>query len=424
MIRSHRKIALMPAIALLIAGLSPYTLESAETSGTTTGETVAGFNTQRLERLHDGLRRFVDSGEYAGTISLLMRGGQVADVYVYGMQDIENKFPMGRDTICRMYSQSKIITTVPALILVEEGKIDLGDPVEKYLPQLSNRQVVIGGTPDQPKLEAASHPFTVRELMTHTAGFIYGGGTDAVSELWKRANIWQAKSLNEFVDRLAPLPLAHDPGTKFEYSVSIDVLGALVEKVSGQPFEQFLRERILEPLGMKDTGFSVEPAKRNRLAKLYEHDASGKLVEATKHYNVEPDGSTFWPGNGLFSTVDDFARFAQMLCDNGTASGHRILSRKMVDLMMANNLYDLPLKYNTIRPNNHADGFGFGGEVRIEQGGDRLGSLGDFGWYGLATTFCKINRSEGVVALCLTQHLPIDWHFFRVFSNLYYQALE
>ncbi len=194
MIRSHRKIALMPAIALLIAGLSPYTLKSAETSGTTTGETVAGFNTQRLERLHDGLRRFVDSGEYAGTISLLMRGGQVADVYVYGMQDIENKIPMGRDTICRMYSQSKIITTVPALILVEEGKIDLGDPVEKYLPQLSNRQVVIGGTPDQPKLEAASHPFTVRELMTHTAGFIYGGGTDAVSELWKRANIWQAKS--------------------------------------------------------------------------------------------------------------------------------------------------------------------------------------------------------------------------------------
>ena len=175
---------------------------------------------------------------------------------------------------------------------------------------------------------------------------------------------------------------------------------------------------------MKDTGFSVEPAKRNRLAKLYEHDASGKLVEATKHYNVEPDGSTFWPGNGLFSTIDDFARFAQMLCDNGTANGHRVLSRKMVDLMMANNLYDLPLKYNTIRPNNHADGFGLGGEVRIEQGGDRLGSLGDFGWYGLATTFCKINRSEGVVALCLTQHLPIDWHFFRVFSNLYYQALE
>ena len=264
----------------------------------------------------------------------------------------------------------------------------------------------------------------LRELMTHTAGFIYGGGTDAVNELWKRANIWQVKSLNEFVDRLAPLPLAHDPGTKFEYSVSIDVLGALVEKVSGQPFEQFLRARILEPLGMKDTGFSVEPAKRNRLAKLYEHDASGKLVEATKHYNVEPDGTTFWPGNGLFSTVDDFARFAQMLCDNGTVNGHRILSRKMVDLMMANNLYDLPLKYNTIRPNNHADGFGFGGEVRIEQGGDHLGSLGDFGWYGLATTFCKINRSEGVVALCLTQHLPIDWHFFRVFSNLYYQALE
>ena len=152
MIRSHPKIALMPAIALLLASFSAYTLNSAETPVTTMGETVDGFNTQRLERLHDGLRRFVDSGEYAGTISLLMRNGQVADVYVYGMQDIENKIPMARDTICRMYSQSKIITTVPALILVEEGKLDLGDPVEKYLPQLSNRQVMSGGTADDPKL--------------------------------------------------------------------------------------------------------------------------------------------------------------------------------------------------------------------------------------------------------------------------------
>jgi CubicO group peptidase (beta-lactamase class C family) len=194
MIRSHRKIALLPAIAVLIASLSPYTLKSAETPVTTTGETVDGLNKSRLERLHDGLRRFVDSGEYAGTISLLMRGGQVADVYVYGMQDIENKIPMGTDTICRMYSQSKIITTVSALILVEEGKLDLGDPVEKYLPQLSNRQVMIGGTPDDPKLVAASHAFTVRELMTHTAGLCPNPDSpilqraDAVSELWKRAN--------------------------------------------------------------------------------------------------------------------------------------------------------------------------------------------------------------------------------------------
>jgi CubicO group peptidase (beta-lactamase class C family) len=158
MIRSRRKIALMPATAVLIASLSPYTLKSAETPVTTTGKTVDGFNKSRFERLLDGLRRFVDSGEYAGTISLLMRGGQVADVYVYGMQDIENKIPMARDTICRMYSQSKIITTVPALILVEEGNIDLGDPVEKYLPQLSNRQVMIGGTPDQPKLKPLRIP--------------------------------------------------------------------------------------------------------------------------------------------------------------------------------------------------------------------------------------------------------------------------
>jgi hypothetical protein len=163
-----------------------------------------------------------------------------ADAYAYGMGDVESKLPIGRDTICRIYSQSKIVSTVAALTLVEEGKIDLGDPVENYLPLLANRQVMIGGTPDKPKLETASHPFTVRELMTHTAGFIYGfAGTDAVHELWKRAHLGESKSLTEFVERLAPLPLARDPGTTFEYAVSIDALGAVVEKASGQPFERF-----------------------------------------------------------------------------------------------------------------------------------------------------------------------------------------
>ncbi len=170
------------------------------------------------------------------------------------------------------------------------------------------------------------------------------------------------------MDRVALLPLAHDPGTTFEYGASIDVLGAVVEKVSGKPFEQFLRERIFEPLGMKDTGFSVETEKRSRLAKTYEHDANGHLVEAAPIAGVTPEGTGPWPGAGLFSTVDDFARFAQMLCNSGTGDGHRILGRKTVDLMMANNLYDLPLRYNTIRPNNQADGFGYGGEVRIETG--------------------------------------------------------
>ena len=414
---------------LILAGL-PTASRAAEAPATASaGEMVPGFNHQGLERLHEGLRAFVDSGQYAGTVSLLLREGQVADAYAYGMRDLENKLPMGRDTICRLYSLSKIVSTVAALTLVEQGKLDLGDPVENYLPQLANRQVMVGGTADAPKLQPASHPFTLRELMTHMAGFIYGGGPAAISEVWERAHLWDSKSLSEFVDRLAPLPLVHDPGTTFEYSVSIDVLGAVVEKVSGQPFEQVLRERIFEPLGMKDTGFSVEPAKRDRLAKTYKPGADGRLVEAAPLIGVVPEGTGAWPGAGLFSTIDDFARFAQMLCDNGTANGHRILSRKTVDLMMANQLYELPLKYNTFRPNNQADGFGLGGEVRIEAGGDRLGSVGDYGWYSAATGFCKVNRKEKLVALCFTEHFtgkaqPLDWHFVRVFANLYNQALE
>ncbi len=182
MSRFPRQFVLISAVVLLSANLPQYVSISA----TSTDETVAGFNAQRLECLHDGLRGFVDSGEYAGIVSLLMREGQIADVYVYGMQDIENKIPMARDSICRIYSQSKIVSTAAAMMLVEDGKIDLGDPVEKYLPQLSNRQVMIGGTPEKPKLQTASHPFTIRELMTHTSGIVYGSSADAVHELWKR----------------------------------------------------------------------------------------------------------------------------------------------------------------------------------------------------------------------------------------------
>jgi CubicO group peptidase (beta-lactamase class C family) len=290
MSRYPRQGALVPAIALLIASLSQYTSIATETPATSAGETVNGFDTQRLERLHDRLRGFVDSGEYAGIVSLLVRGGQVADAYVYGMRDVENKIPMRRDTIFRIYSQSKIISTVAAMILVEEGKIDLVDPVEKYLPQLSNREVMIGGTPDKPKLETAAHPFTVRELMTHTSGIIYGSGADAVHELWKRSHMWESKSLNELIDRIAVLPLAHDPGTTFEYGASVDVLGAVVEKVSGKPFEEFLRERIFQPLEMKDTSFTVETAKRNRLAKTYEHDSKGQFGGGGSHLGRRTGG--------------------------------------------------------------------------------------------------------------------------------------
>jgi CubicO group peptidase (beta-lactamase class C family) len=298
---------------LILAGL-PTASRAAEAPATASaGKMVPGFNHQGLERLHEGLRAFVDSGQYAGTVSLLLREGQVADAYAYGMRDLENKLPMGRDTICRLYSLSKIVSTVAALTLVEQGKLDLGDPVENYLPQLANRQVMVGGTADAPKLQPASHPFTLRELMTHTAGFIYGGGPAAISEVWERAHLWDSKSLSEFVDRLAPLPLVHDPGTTFEYSVSIDVLGAVVEKVSGQPFEQVLRERIFEPLGMKDTGFSVEPAKRDRLAKTYKPGADGRLVEAAPLIGVVPEARGLGRGPA-FSPPSMTSRASRRCC--------------------------------------------------------------------------------------------------------------
>ena len=382
------------------------------------------MSTERLERLHAEIRRFVSEGKHAGAISLLARNGRIVDWQAFGKRDIEGGLPMEKDTIVRIYSMSKIVTSVAALILLEEARFKLDDPVGDYLPELAHMKVMTGGTAEKPLLADAKTPITLKHLFTHTSGLTYDFGDSPVEKLNHEAKLSEATSLADFVGRVSRLPLAQEPGERFTYSVSTDVLGALVEKVSGRPFGEFLEERLFRPLGMKDTGFSVPEAKRARLAKIYKKGEDGKLQPAEPSFGIEPGpGPKLESGGaGLFSTTADYARFMQMLLNGGQLDGFRILSRKTVQLMMANHLNHMA---RTTHQWSESDGFGLGGAVRIDLAkGNALGSVGQFGWSGAATTYANLDPQEKMVALLFVQHFPFDEHkIFWRFSTLAYASL-
>ncbi|PYK99975.1 MAG: hypothetical protein DME19_06635 [Verrucomicrobia bacterium] len=245
----------------------------------TTSPAHAGFDPARLEVLHAITKRFVDEGQHAGAITLLARKGRLADFRTYGYRDLEKKLPMERDTICRMYSMSKIITSVGTLVLFEEGRFNLDDPVSRYLPEMKDMKVMTGGTADAPQLEPLKRPITIKHLLTHTSGLIYDfDGDDELHKLYQRADLWSGPGLSDFIAKVGKLPLKHQPGDAYTYAINTDVLGALIERVSGKTFGAFLDERLFRPLGMKDTGFDVPPEKMNRVAKTYKPDAGSKAA--------------------------------------------------------------------------------------------------------------------------------------------------
>jgi CubicO group peptidase (beta-lactamase class C family) len=385
----------------------------------------AGFDPARLEVLHATTQRFVDEGKHAGIITLLARDGKIFDFQTYGYRDVENKLPMERDTICRVYSMSKIITCTATLILLEEGAFNLDDAAAKYLPELKEMKVWTGGTQEAPQLEPAKRPITIKHLLTHTSGLIYDFvGNDELTKLWRSADLWSGPGLTNFMTKLARLPLKHQPGDTYTYGVNQDVLGALIERVSGQRFGEFLQARIFGPLGMKDTGFDVPPEKTNRLAKTYKNAANGRFVEDEPIINTWPEeGRGIEAGGaGIFSTAGDFARFAQMLCNGGTLDGKRVLGRKTIELMTANHMVTLPNNQAASRQK----GFGLGVEVTTDLGQLSVPStVGQFGWYGAATTYCQIDPKERIVAIALCQHFPFNQHnFFAQFQTGYYQAMK
>ena len=385
-----------------------------------------GFSPERMARLHAMLQRHVDEGRHAGLISLVARNGRIVDLQTYGSRDLGARLPMEKDTIVRIYSMSKVISSAAVMILHEEGRLKLDDPVGKYLPALASMKVFTGGSAKRPRLVDATRQMTVKDLLTHTSGLIYGFGNGPIDDIYRDAKILESSSMDDFVARLAKLPLAHQPGARFSYGLSIDVLGAIVEKVAGMPFERFVEERITTPLGMMDTGYDVAEAKRGRMAKVYTLDKANALVEVPDKQlagvHPEPGRGFAAGGAGMFSTIGDFARFGQMLLNGGQLDGVRILGRKTVELMMANHL-------NHLTPpttgSSQAEGFGLGGSVRIDLAkGNLPGSLGQFGWSGAATTYFNIDPKEQTLVLVFAQHFPFNQHgLFWQFSTLMYAAL-
>ena len=370
-----------------------------------------GFSDARLARLGSFMQTVINSGDYLGAVTQISRNGVVVDWRTYGYRDLAKKMPMTQDAIFRIYSMTKTVTSVAVLMLMEEGKLGLEDPVGKFLPEFTNIRVFSGGTADAPQMRAVKRPITIRHLLTHTAGFAtHGAKGDEAVKLFNRIDLHQSPTLKAYTDYVAHQLLATDPGERFAYDgVSLVVLSRLVEVVSGMTFNAFLQQRILSPLGMNDTGFSVPQAKRGRVTDMVTTTADGRLVIAATHDASHP-GESLNPypsgAGGLYSTAGDYARFCQMLLNGGSLDDVSILGRKTVEMMMMNHLTHLNPPVNEF---SMAEGFGLGGYVVLDVARrGRLGSLGQFGWSGAGSTYFMIDRQEKLIAILLMQHLPQD----------------
>ena len=369
-----------------------------------------GMSSERLERLSDTLQAYVDQNQLAGSVTLVARRGRIVYFEAFGQRDREAKAPMRTDSIFRIASQSKAIVSVAAMTLVEEGKLLLTDPVGKYLPEFMETKVAVardgGAGYDVVK---AARPITVRDLLTHTSGFGYGTGVGA--DLWEAAGQTgyyfadRDEAIRDSVRRIASLPAHAQPGTQWIYGYNTDILGALVEVVAGKPLDVVLRERILEPLGMRDTEFYLSSFKNDRLTAVYSMN-DGKLERAPTPGNAVGQGhyvqgprKDFSGGAGLLSTVADYARFLEMMRNGGQLDGRRILSRKTVELMTTSHLSDIAY--------NPGQGFGLGFYVVKDVGARGTpGSAGEFGWGGAYHTTYWVDPREELVVVHMTQLVP------------------
>jgi len=388
---------------------------------------LVGLCSSRLARVTAALRRWVETGVLPGVAALISRRGQVCYAEALGQRDIAADLPMTLDTIVRIYSMTKPITSAALMMLYEEGAFNLYDPVSRFIPAFKGIQVYseCGGVGH---LAPAEREITVRDLLTHTAGLIYGGRDGAVDRLYQQAGIWDVNpepTLAEWVARLAKLPLAFQPGARWQYSCAIDVLGYLIEVLSDRPFDVFLCERLFDPLGMSDTDFYAPPASQPRFAKLYSPNAGG-FVETDSLLGVRYDQPhpRMLGGAGLVSTISDYWRFAQLLL-TGEFAGQRFLGRKTLELMRANHLPASLLPFSESPTTFHGYGFGLGGAVLLDIAAAQTpGSVGCFGWSGAASTDFWVDPVEDLTALFITQVMPQPFgpinHEFR---RLVYQAL-
>lgn len=390
-----------------------------------------GFSPARLARIGTAVKGEIERGQYPGAVVLVARSGRIVYFESFGVLDPKGGKPMTKDAIFRLYSMTKPYTSVAAMMLVEEGRLRVTDPLSKYIPAFAKLEVSVAST--DPSTGAvrysnvsAEREITIQDLLRHTSGFVYTGFTAhaKVKELYLKENVgWQNVTPSEQIERLAKVPLAHQPGTTFEYGLSVDVLGRVIEVISGMTLSQFIQERIFTPLGMTDSAFVVSGEKVQRLAQPFATDpATGtpiNLVDVT----VPPKNDA--GGAGSAGTAGDYARFLQMMLNGGQLNGVRLLSRTTVKYMTSDHLGEMKSSGNVALP--PAIGFGLGFAVRRETGlFEVTGNAGEYFWAGAAGTGFYVDPKEELICVFMTQAQPgmprrYDRYFFK---QMVYQAID
>jgi len=424
--------------ALLVLGLAAFTLPlAAGNGGVSAGKAEdLGFSPERLARVREAVQRHVDAGQVSGAVTLVARRGKIAHFESYGVIDLESKKPMPKDGIFRLASMSKPITAVAVMMMVEEGKVRLTDPVSRFIPEFRGAKVAMpkpgaraggapagggapgGGRGPAPEFDtvSATRDITIRDLLTHGSGLMSGGLGNAGAP--QRG---PADTLATYIPKLGAVALDFQPGTLWRYSgqAGFDVLSRVVEIASGQPYDQFLKQRLFDPLGMKDTGFSARPDNQARLVTLYQRTPAGTLEKAANQ--IALSSTTFFAGSGgMVSTAEDYAQFAQMLVNGGELNGRRYLGKRTVQLMSTNHTGDM-VNGQFGRP---AAGMGFGLGVQVVEEPAMAGlrqSKGSWGWAGAYGTNVNIEPAEQMVTIIMMQ--TSTGALQRDFENAVFQAI-
>ena len=417
-------------VALLLA-LCALTAAYAQKPASDKPEAV-GMSSERLQRINQLIERKIKEDKLVGAVTLVARRGRVVHLAVAGQADVEASKPLKSDAIFRIYSMTKPITTVAAMMLYEEGKFQLDDPVARYLPEFKDVQVYgEGGALVKPK-----SPMTIRHLMSHTSGLTYGVfGNTEVDKLYRAANLLNGDStLAEFSKKLSALPLLFHPGEQWNYGVNTDLLGRLIEVWSGLTLDEFFRQRIFKPLGMNDTGFDVPAARLGRFTVNYQWgalpfaigEATGKRIIAdhpSRSAYARP-AKFYSGGGGLVSTAQDYLRFCQMLLNGGALDGVRLLSPKTVQLMTADHTRHARLPVGGVALGK-GSAFGLGFQIITDTADNqRIGSVGTYDWARAASTSFFIDPQEQLIGIMMTQKFPADFRLMTEFRTAVYQAIS
>lgn len=410
---------------LLVFALSACQVTQDAVSQPASVENKSGFSEQRLSRIEPVMQQYIDSGKLSGIVTLVAREGEVVHFSAQGMQDREAGKALSTESIFRIYSMTKPVTAAAAMTLWEQGKFHMQDPISWYLPELKDLKVYVSGSGENMVLEDAKSPIRIIDLFLHTSGFSYGFTTSEVDKAYQKMQMDVPNmKREEALGYIAKLPLNHQPGTQWNYGISTDIIGFLVEKLSGKSLGEYMQETIFGPLDMSDTGFSVDPDNVDRFVQIYTADKSGKTVVMEKEplgdYLSDPEIHN--GGGGLVSTASDYLKFAQMLLNGGEYNGTRILGRKTVEFMTSNHLPDSLIPFNQ---ESTGEGYALAMSVTVDPGQSRfMSSEGNFGWGGAASTYFRVDPVEQIVMIGLAQFIPIGFHRYHDdFRNLVYQSL-